>query len=150
MGRYIDWGDVTNVYPSVIKDKDATLGARYVTDAEGEVDARLGARYAVPFVPGSSNVPQIVRTLSIDIAYYRCTWQQKGSKTLKDYIDERFKALLDGSMALVTSAGVLDPSLTGGAWVSTPHRSSFGIDRPENWSVSDAAQDDAAEERVGD
>lgn len=152
MGRYVDWQDIVNRYASVANNRgsEQTSIGVVIDDAEGEVDARLGARYAVPFVPGSSNAPQIVRTLSIDIAYYRINMQQKWAKDLKAYIDARFEALLDGSMAVVTSAGVVDPAFAGTAFVSTPHRSAFGTDAPEEWSVSEAELEDQAEARDGD
>lgn len=149
MGRYVDWSDVTNVYPSLAKDKGAEVGARFIADAEGEVDARLAPRYAVPFVPGSSNVPQIVRTLSIDLAFYRCDWRQKGMKDMKEYIDERFEALLAGSMSLVTSGGAIATSDVR-AWTDRTNRSSFGVDAPENWSVSADWQTSQEDERSGD
>lgn len=153
MGRYVDWQDVVNRYASVANNRGAeqsSLGA-VVDDAEGEVDARLGARYAVPFVPGSSNAPQIVRTLSVDLVYYRLNMQAKWAESLKKYIDARFEALLGGDMTLVTSAGIVDPAFAGTAFVSTPYRSSFGVATPsEDWSVSSSWQQAEVDEAIDD
>jgi phage gp36-like protein len=151
MGRYIDWADIANRYPTVARERggEQTGMGVFVDDAEGEVDARLAPKYTVPFVPGSSYAPQIVRTLSIDIAYYRLNMQQKWAETLKEYIDARFKALLDGTMLLVNSSGTLAANDVA-AWTDRPYRSSFGPDDPTNYSISDSWQTDAEDERDGD
>lgn len=150
MGRYVDWGDVVAEYPALAKDKASEAADRYIVSAEGECDARLAPKFTVPFVPGSSNVPQIVRTLAVDLAYYRTAWQQKGIDVLKKYIDDRFKGLLDGSIALTNSGGLIPNANQAGAWTDKDHRTAFGIDAPENYSVSDAWLTEQKDERDGD
>lgn len=149
MGRYVDFNDCAARYSSLTKDKGAEALDPVIQDAEGECDARLAPRYTVPFVPGSASVPQIVRTLAIDLTYYRCNFQQKWAKDLKRYIDDRFASLLAGSMTLVTSAGAL-AVIDIAAWSSTPYRSSFGPDGAENYSVSCEWQRVVQDERNGD
>lgn len=149
MGRYVDWADVNERYPGVAANVPAERAAAFVDDAESEVDARLAKKYIVPFVPGSSNAPQVVRTLSIDLAYYRMIWMQENADKLKAYIDERFEALLDGTMELVSSGTSLatgDPK----PWTDKDYRTAFGFDDPVNWSVSSGAQLDNAWDRIND
>lgn len=152
MGRYVDWSDCTNTYPSIARDRSAeqpSVGI-IIEQAEGEVDARLAPRYTTPFVPGSSNVPQIVRALSVDIVFYRLNLQQDWAPRLSEYIDKRFEALLNGDAALVTSAGLLPASNVVAPWTDKPYRSVFGPDDPIDWSVSFTWQEDAADERTYD
>lgn len=149
MGRYIDWADLTNRYRAISQMGGAQELAVTIDDAESEVDARLGAKYAVPFGPSSADVPQMVRTLSADIAYYRLIYATEQGKELKKYIDSRFKELLDGTLTLVTSAGAIDGN-DARAWTSTNFRSSFGPDDPTNWSVSSGWMDTVESERIND
>ncbi len=150
MGRYVNWNDAVSEYPSLSKDKASETFERYIVSAEGECDARLAPKYTVPFVPGSASVPQIVRTLAVDLAYYRCAWRQEGMETLKEYIDERFAALLAGSMSLVNSAGIIPITNLTAAWSDKNYRSVFGIDAPENYSVSAEWVEATQDERNGD
>lgn len=149
MGRYIDWADLTNRYRAAAQMGGATELSPTIDDAEAEVDARLGVRYAVPFGPSSADVPQIVRTLSIDIAYYRLIYATEQGQALKRYIDERITGLISGTLTLTTSAGVIASS-EARAWTSTDYRSAFGPDDPINWSVSAEAIDAAQQEREND
>ena len=45
---------------------DASVVARAIADADGEIDSYCGSRYAVPFSP----VPVMIRKLAVDIAVY--------------------------------------------------------------------------------
>lgn len=131
MGRYILWTDVTNRYVDWAKGPDSTIGeAAFIPHAEAEVDARLAVKYSVPFSPA----PYLVKDLSVDLAYYKATIRQESSKLLKDYIDARFKAIIDGTLLLTNSAGVV--AGTGGfAWASNSYHSSFGMDDETLWRV---------------
>lgn len=147
--RYITWEDVVNRYSDIAKDgwSEEKL-TPMMLDAEAEVDSRLAPRYTVPFDVGS-NAPQIVRTLSVDLTYYRVNWMNERSEKLKSYIDERFKALLDGTMSLTTSGGeVEDIALL--ASTDRDHRSSFGPDDPSNWRTSENWIDQVQSEREYD
>lgn len=139
MGRYIAWDDVVAAYKSVAKEFDSAEANAYCVRAEDEVDARLAPVYTVPFSPGSVNVPGAVRDLCIDLAYYKMAWRQDGMEPLYMSIQDRFKAIIRGDMALTTSAGVVARS--GTAWVSTSYSGSFGVDDELNWSVSSDWQD---------
>jgi phage gp36-like protein len=145
-GRYIDWSDVVNRYADVAKDGVDSQRADYnIADAEGEVDSRLAPRYTVPF-GGSSTAPQMVRTLAVDLTYWRFIWASDRADKLKEYIDARFDSLVCGSMSLVSSGVILSDNVVQ-AWSNTEYRSAFGPDDPINWSVSSAAQYDAQQER---
>lgn len=135
--RYINWADVTGRYRDAAKVADATDGANYwIVSAEGEVDARLASKYSVPFANTPTLAPDIVRDLSIDLAYFKMTVGKEGAKELKKYIDERFKGLLDGTISIVSSGGtVVDQAVS--AWSNREgYHSSFGVDDPVNWHVS--------------
>lgn len=143
MGRYIDWAYVTGRYGDFAKGPDATkAGSYFVNMAESEVDARLAPKYSVPFTPA----PLLVQDLCIDLAYYKATIRQDSSKAIKEYIDERFKGLLDGTILLTNSGGVIDQ--TGNlAWASNSYHSSFGPDADVNWRVDSQWIQDAQDAR---
>lgn len=131
MGRYILWTDVTNRYPDFAKGPDSTVAeAAFVPQAEAEVDARLAPKYSVPFSPA----PYLVKDLSVDLAYYKATIKQESSKLIKEYIDARFKAIIDGTLLLTNSDGIV--AATGGfAWASNSYHSSVGMDSEVLWRV---------------
>jgi len=148
MGRYIDWSDISARYSDFPADISAEQSEPMITDAEGEVEARLAPRYAVPFAVGT-NAPPMVRTLSADLVYYRRIWASERGDKLKEYIDQRFNALLAGSMSLTTSGGLLEDAGVV-AWQDKPYRSSFGPDDPVHWRPSVQAAEDAQDERLYD
>lgn len=132
MARYINWADVTGRYPDAAKAQGGSevVKANYVTGAEDEVDGRCAAKYTVPFSP----VPGIIRDLCVDLAYFKMIVKNpKAAKALKEYIDERFEAIIDGTLIITTSAGLLTPA--DGAWATDQYPTAFGVDRDENWQV---------------
>lgn len=131
MGRYITWADVSNKYGDFAKGPDATqANSLHVPAAEAEVDGYMAVRYTVPFSPA----PYVVRDLCVDIAYYKATIRQEGSKLLKDYIDDRVKAIINGTLLLTNSDGALSaPGST--PWASNSYHSAVGFDNEVNWSV---------------
>ena len=147
--RYTDWAQVVARYVDVAKERDENQLLPFIEDAEGELDARLAPRYAMPYTPGSA-APQIMKSLAIDLAYYRTIWATDRADKLKTYIDERINGLLAGSMALVTSGGVMVSDSVATAWTDKTYRSSFGPDDPVEYSVSSAWQDAAQNERLND
>lgn len=143
MGRYINWADVTAKYVDFAKGPDASLaGEHHVPQAEAEVDGRLAPKYSVPFTPA----PYLIKDLCVDLAYYKATIRQEGSEKIKKYIDDRFKAIIDGTLVLTTSAGPV--SVAGGlAWASNSYHSSFGMDSEINWHVDTYAITDIQDAR---
>lgn len=157
MGNYIDWKDVADRYPNVPNRADTVEGNNfYVVGAEAEVNAAASSKYTVPFVPGSVNVPPLIRDVTIDLAYWKAIgWQNaKLSKIQRDDIDRRLAGIKDGSLPLATGSGTIAQTGLGFAWstqedIGEP-RTSFGVDAPENWSVSSSWQDSFDQARVGD
>lgn len=154
MSQYIDFKDVANRYPKAADKAGAgpTEMEGYILGAESEVDAALSVLYNVPFIPGSSNVPYLVRDICVDLAYWKMSgWQnEKLGKVQKDYIDARLKKLAEGSILLVSSGGMIPQGQAFAGATSDGTRSSFGVDDSVNWSVSSAWQDSFAADREGD
>lgn len=143
MGRYITWADVTAKYGDFAKGPDASIaGDHHIPQSEAEVDGRLAPKYTVPFSPA----PYLVKDLSVDLAYYKATIRQEGSKAIKEYIDARFKAIIDGTLTLTTSDGVV-ASAGNLAWASNSYHSSFGLDSEVNWQVDTYAITDLQDRR---
>ncbi len=143
MGRYIEWDDVTNAYPDWARAVSAnTIGNWWIPRAEAEVDARLAPKYTVPFSP----VPDLVKDLCIDLAYYKLVFATEKGKALKESLDERFKAIIDDEMVLTTSAGQV--GLSGKAWSThQDYPTAFGVDNDLNWRVSSMQAFDQQEAR---
>ena len=116
------------------------------------MDAALSARYSTPFTPGSSNAPNLVRDICIDLTYWKAVgWKnEKLGKVMKDYIDLRLQQIVNGTIMLTSSSGLVAQGPTFAAATSDNTRSSFGVDAPENWSVSSLWQDEYASARDGD
>lgn len=141
MGRYIDWNNITQRYPDITKIGGAAeVGSSYIYDAEAEVDARLAVRYPVPFSP----VPDMIRGLTVDLAYYKATWQQEVAAILKTSLDERFAGLINGTITLTVSGSAIAGS--DRAWTDRNFSTVFGPDDPLNWQENpdwnEAVQDE--------
>lgn len=82
--------------------------SRAIDDADAEIDAYCGVRYAVPFAP----VPALVRKLSVDIAAYNLYARRGGApQDRKDRYDNAVRVLQrisDGKISL----GANDPDDT--------------------------------------
>lgn len=145
MGRYINWGDVGLRYSDAGKIPAETAENYFIQGAEAELDARLATKYTTPFaVSTQTDAPQLVRSLSMDIAYWMANRRAGWAEKFRKQIDEMLAAINSGTMILTTSAGAI---LTGAA--VTIHtqpglRSSFGMDDPRFWSPSSAWQEDLA------
>ena len=143
MGRYINWDDVANSYPDWAKAASAnSVGNLWIPRAEDEVDARLAPKYAVPFTP----VPGVVRDLCIDLAYFKLAFASEKGEKLGEILESRFKALLDGSMVLTTSAGALSTAERAFSTHQDYH-TAFGVDTDLNWQVSEDQAEDEQEAR---
>lgn len=140
---YIDWSRVSGKYPDIAPKFEASAAnSHWIPGAENEVNSRLAVRYTVPFSP----CPDMIADLVVDLTYYKMTYRQENQEKLKEYIDERFKGLLDGSIVLVTSAGVVSDT-SNFAWASNSYHTSFGPDGPENWRVSSQWIEDVRDAR---
>lgn len=143
MGRYIDWADVTGRYPDFAKGPDATIANDvFIPHAEAEVDGRLAPKYSVPFSPA----PFLVKDLAIDLAYYKATIKQESSKLIYERVEGVFKSILDGTLLLTNSDGVMaQPG--NNAWCSNSYHTSFGPDGEELWRVSSQWIEDVQDDR---
>ena len=144
MGRYINWPDVTGRYPDAArKGGDVDVGSYWLDKAEYEIDAMLAPRYTVPFTPAHP----VVQDLCIDLTYFKMNVQQEAVQPLKKYIDERVKAILNGTMLLTTSGAALAQSST--SWSSEEgHHTSFGPDNPIEWQISSQWMQDVEDARL--
>lgn len=143
MGRYIEWDDVANTYRDWAKEVSAnSIGNLWIPRAEDEVDGRLAPIYTVPFTP----VPGLVRDLCIDLAYYKLMFATEKGKALKESLDDRFEAILEGRLMITTSIGQVP---TGDrAWSTHQgYPTAFGVDPDINWRVSSAQAFDEQEAR---
>lgn len=131
MGRYIDWSEVTGRYKDAASIGDSTgMGSYWLIHAEGEVDARVAARYSVPFSPA----PIMIKDLCIDLTYWKMTVGKANKKELKNYLDERFKGILAGTIILTNSVGPLQGE-PNAAWSENSYHTSFGPDSPINFQI---------------
>lgn len=118
--------------------------------AEAAVTSRLAAKYTTPF---SSN-NYTAHDLIIDMVFVQnmTARQPEKAKALKDSVDERITALLDGSAVMVDSNGaVLLSGVADTVWSNTStHRHTFGVGAIEDACVSHNALQDEAAERDGE
>jgi hypothetical protein len=130
---------VSNVYPELSTLKNAVspdIQDVLLSRAEAEVSGRLAARFSLPF----SSDNETFKALAIDTVYVQnnLTRVPEKAKALKESIDERIKALLDGSAQMVTVAGTIASAMADGAiWSDTMNYSStFGMSDIEKSVVS--------------
>ena len=143
MGRYINWDDVTGRYQDAAKlAGDTPMGSYWLERAEHEIDARLAPRYTVPFTPAHP----VVQDLCVDLTYFKMIIQQEAAKPVKEYLDERIKGLLNGTILLTTSGAALTQGAV--AWSQAEgHHTSFGPDGETAWEVSSQWVQDVEDER---
>jgi phage gp36-like protein len=141
MGRYIAWTDVSGRYPAAAKKGgDSEVGSYWLTYAEDEVDARLSLAYTTPFSPA----PGVVKDLCIDLTYYKMFMFDESVAPLKEYLDDRFMGLLNGTISITTSGTAANAI----SWSEHEnYHSSFGPDDPVNWNVSSQWAQDADDSR---
>lgn len=141
MGRYINWADITNRYPDATKIGGAAdVSSAWIFGAEADLDSRLGSKFTVPFSP----VPDVIKDLCIDLAYYRMVMRQKGSEPIGKLVDTRIAGMLNGTIVV---AGAPETSGSALAYVSNSYHSAFGPDSEVNWQVSTEWVQAAQEER---
>lgn len=116
----ITWNDVVNRYPefnTLPSAQGVDVRNELVAYAEAEVHSRLAARYTTPF---SSN-NYTARTLAVDTMYVQLqtTRQPEKAKALRELLDARYTALLDGTSSMIDSLGAVITMVGDTVWSST-------------------------------
>lgn len=146
----ITWTDVINRYPELSKLPDVSstgVQDNMIALAEGQVHSRLGVKYTVPF--SSSNYT--AKDLCVDTLFVqqRMAKTPELAKVVKEGLDERVAALLNGAMAMVTSAGSSAATMVGDTvWSSTENYPPvFGMDEDTAFFVSSSQLTDEEDAR---
>lgn len=104
--------------------------------AEAYVHGRLASRYTVPF--SSNNLTAI--DLIVDAVYVQnnMTRQPEKTKLLKEFLDERIKALIEGQSQMTDASGAVVATIGGDViWSSTEnYPPTFGMSDIEKAEVS--------------
>lgn len=146
MGRYATYsGDVTARYPRCLTDSRAAAlcESAYLLPAEFELDARLAPKFTVPF----SNNNMTARDLTIDMTMLRTGIYKDRDEELRASVESRIKALLDGTMVMITTSGEVAGYPGGGVFSTTQnYHPTFGMGdivdmKPDDDRVAD--EDDA-------
>lgn len=145
---YANWSHVTGRYKDAATIAGAeSVGSYWMAAAEAEVNGRLAARYAVPFMP----VPELVRDLTVDLTYYKMIALSERAVPLKQYLDARFADIIAGTLVPVTDDGAVPGAAAGGAAMAwgthMSYHGPFGPDSPLNWRPSMEEASDAEAER---
>jgi hypothetical protein len=104
MGLYATFSHhVRDRYPRTATDsRGYTILESYLTDAEAELHGRLGAHFTVPFSANNLTARDIV----IDLTVIKMGLVKGDDLAELDVrIDKRIKALIDGTMVMVTTSG---------------------------------------------
>lgn len=138
--NYFTYDDITLKYRKIPEDftSDA-VGSYWAPAASSRIDAVLATRYTVPFSP----VPFVIRDLAVDMAYWGMTYRELNQELLKKDIDARLAAISSGTLTLtdpVTGASL--QTSTRVTLTTSGYRSSFGMDRPEDFSIDRNWQSD--------
>lgn len=144
MGRYIDWDDVVDRYPSIDTIGGAdTVSSTYVVYAESFLDSILSTHFATPF----SQEVMMIKDLAIDCVFWRAAqFKLDNAIEVKSNFFETIKLLKDGQMIMVDVNGneIEASASISGYWSSTQsYTPAFGMDDPVDWEVDpDWVQDD--------
>jgi phage gp36-like protein len=87
---------------------DEQVVARAVTDADAEIEAYLGERYTLPFLP----VPPLVRKLSVDIALYNLYSRRLAAPEPRERRYQEAKGLLREAARGLVKLGAEAPAET--------------------------------------
>lgn len=130
MGKVIEWADVLVRYPEL--DKLPTIGAvsdNVIASAEARVHSRLASRYTVPF--SSNNLA--AADLVIDMVYIQTqmTRQPEKATALREDVDSRISALLDGTSQMALDDGTVLAAVGDTVWSNTgDYHPTFGMSDP--------------------
>jgi hypothetical protein len=141
MSRYVTWEDLVRRYPAAAKaSADDDMTQAIIDPAEAEVDMRLAKVTTTPF---TAPIPDIVKSLSIDVAYYKLKIFSKEAEPLGRYLygtDGKsgiFGQIVDGTV-------IVDATSTpNAAWIDAEYTSRFGPDDPINWEPDPDSYTDA-------
>lgn len=148
MGRYIEWDDVIDRYPSLDTIGGADqLSSSYIVYAEAAVDGLLASHFTPPF----SNNNMTVRDLSIEYVYWRAgRFKVEDAAEVKSSFYETINMLKSRQMVMFDSSGseISGVEVAPGTYSSTQsYATSFGIDDPLNWEVDPDRIDDVQDSR---
>lgn len=148
MSRYATWNDLVKRYPKgAAASTNQDMDEAYIVPAEDEVDARVSAVATVPF---TAPIPGLIKSLTIDVAYYKLTIRSPESKSLGEYLYGKdgkggiFGQIADGTVEVQADI------TSNGAWIDKEYHSRFGPDCPDNWQPDSDAIVDAINERSDD
>lgn len=144
MGRYAVYsgdGGVTARYPRCLTDSRAAAlcESSYLRPAEFELDARLASRFTIPFSSNNYTATDLV----IDMTMLRMGVYKERDEDLRASVDARIKALLDGTMVMITTSGEVAAYPASGVINTTAdYHPTFGMGPIEDMEVDDERIDD--------
>lgn len=142
---FITWQDVTARYPELDKLQNGTsqeVRDGLIAMAEAGIHARLAAKYSVPFTSANYTA----KDLAVDLLYIQTNMTRVPEKAaaLKESLDERIAALLDGNAQMVTVAGTIAAATVDGTvWSDT-------MTYPPTFGMSDIEKSVVSSERLYD
>lgn len=131
--NYFTTEELTGIYPSLAKDFDSTkVNCLWAPIACADIDGLIGTKYSVPFTP----TPLFVKSLAIDLCYWKMTYKEVDQTLLKAYIDERVKGVLNGTITLTSPVDGAAIAPAPNVFMTTSGTlTSFGMDNPVNFGV---------------
>ena len=144
MGRYVNWDDVIDRYPTLNTLQGADeMSSVYIVYAEAFTDGMLAGTYTVPF--SDNNI--IVKDLSIDMTYWRAArFKFDDAVAVKSSYFETIGRLKDGTLTMIDASGTIIPAVKkqiGLHSTTESYHSAFGIDDPIFYSVDSDQMADA-------
>lgn len=146
----ITWSaDVSARYPELDKlpnISSADVQNGFIAMAEAVVHSRLAPRYSVPF--SSNNFT--ARDLAVDMLYIQTQTarQPEKAKAVREYLEDRIKALLSGGASMVNSAGAALVMVGDTVWSSSQNYAPvFGMGDVEHAMVNSEQSYDEAVSR---
>lgn len=117
MARYITTSDFAIRYAKVFSDIGSSSLIEHMNYAEAAIEGALSSKFSTPF--SSNNVT--VKDLSIDAAYARSIKfkDTEKAKLIQDSIEEKVKALLEGTMEMSTTSGTAISADINNNWSET-------------------------------
>lgn len=137
MGRYIEWDDVIDRYPTLNTLGGADeLSSAYIVYAEAFVDGMLADNFTIPF----SNNNMTVKDLSIDYCYWRAgRFKLDDAVAVGSAFFETIKMIKKGHLNMVDESGnLLGGEKNKGIFSSTQsYHSAFGMRPTEEQHIDE-------------